>query len=276
MVSGNMPSLGDAILLNLADPDRDPSGLYCFTPDDADLKGRIVRTGALQVFGIREKSYHEAAASKPSRRIDVVRTLAKQEIKNRFDKYPKARIAVIAFGYEPVTIFDDGNPDDLWPHLDRLTLTNSNGYFREFTFGGQEVQATDWKGTPLKDDDGNPIMEMKGGQGCGGGTNILNGLRRAMDVCRDKPSAVGIHHFILVSDGEDCAADNNIGSWLPALKASGVVLDYIHIGETSLNEGIKKVAIALGGTCVQVVTEEELKEKFIEAAQRLCLPPASV
>ena len=85
-----------------------------------------------------------------------------------------------------------------------------------------------------------------------------------------------MHHFILVSDGEDYQCDHALPGWIPTLKTSGVVLDYIHIGDCYQNDGILQTCKATGGQCVTVNSERELEDKFVEAVSRKCLPPASV
>jgi Mg-chelatase subunit ChlD len=109
--------------------------------------------------------------------------------------------------------------------------------------------------------------------GCGGGTDILAGIRKGMDTCRKASSQVGVHHFIIVSDGEDGEAGSAIGSWVPTLKASGICLDYIHIGDSGVNTGLEAACKALGGECVVVTSIKDLEAKFIEAVGRLMLPP---
>ena len=166
-------------------------------------------------------------------KMDLVKKLARQEIEKRYQKFPGSRVAVIQFGSRAETIFDDGAPDELWPALENLTAHGHLSY----------------------------------------STDILSGIRKAMEVCRAKPSRIGVHHFIIVGDGQD-SGTYAIDSWLPALKASGVVLDYIHIGsEGSLNEPLQKACVALAGEFVTVDSEEAFEAKFIAAAERLCLPP---
>jgi len=177
-------------------------------------------------------------------RIDLVKRLAKQELENRFKKYPNSKISVIPFGDRPVVLFDDGDPKDLWSALDRLKTC--------FSLDGTYEQST------------------------GGGTNILGAIRKAIDVCRAKPSPVGLHHFIIVSDGEDYHANNTIGSWVPALKASGVVMDYIHVGCESANDGLKAACLALGGEFVTVNSERDFETQFKLAVARLMLPAPAV
>ena len=111
--------------------------------------------------------------------------------------------------------------------------------------------------------------------GLGVGTDIMNGLREALEACRQSPSQVGIHHLIVVTDGED-RGTYRITEWLPVLKASGVVLDYIHIGDSSVNQSIADACKALGGESVVVNDAKDLETKFIAAVGRKMLPAASV
>ena len=81
---------------------------------------------------------------------------------------------------------------------------------------------------------------------------------------------------MVVSDGDDHNCTRNIGAWVPALKASGVVLDYIHIGELeNKNSGLEAACKELGGESVAVNTEDEFELKFVQAAQRPMLPPSA-
>jgi hypothetical protein len=103
-----------------------------------------------------------------------------------------------------------------------------------------------------------------------GGTSFLRALNAAMDACREKPSPVGIHHFVMVGDGEDHFPD--FPKWIPTLKTSGVVFDYIHIGDGAPNCYFQEVCKATGGECVVVNCESDLRKKFEHASNRKCLP----
>ena len=106
-------------------------------------------------------------------------------------------------------------------------------------------------------------------------TDIMGAIRGAMTVCRKSPSPVGVHHFIMVGDGGD-GGTRVIDSWIPALKASGVVLDYIHIGESHYaNEDLQRACLALGGEFVAVDSAEAFQERFLTAMNRLLLPPGA-
>lgn len=221
-------------LIQMSDKLRGPNNTYTFTPkDDEDLAERVVRNDFIGHFEVEIN--WERHTDKPLKRIELVRSLAKSELENRFKKYPKSKVAVIPFGSFPDVMFNDGEPADLWPKLDELRIGWGNA---------------------------------------GGGTDILNAISAAMDVCREKPSPVGIHHFIVVSDGEDGRADQALPSWLPSLQASGIVMDYIHIGDDTRNAGLELVCKSTGGECVTVNNEKDLRAKFIEAVNRLMLPPA--
>jgi Mg-chelatase subunit ChlD len=127
-------------------------------------------------------------------------------------------------------------------------------------------------------DDGKPeqLWPIVGNlaEGLGGGTDILKAIKKGVDCCRKHPSVVGLHHFILVTDGEDGSASMAISSWVPNLKASGIVLDYIHIGEEGCaNAELRAACVALGGEYCVVNSEREFEAKFVEAVHRKLLPP---
>ena len=260
--------MGDEIYAKLADPQPGPNGEVMFTcTSDQDLKERIVRADMMLHFGINidfAKQHQQ-----PPTRIELVKKLAKQEIKNRFNKFPKSVVSVVPFSGHPVTLFDGQEPENLWPALESLDspwqiwLCPTCHKSAKFTGYGQ--------GEPTCGEHGPMKLENSDG-----GTDILAAVRRAMDLCRHKPSPIGIHHIILVTDGQDYTADSTIGSWVPAMKASGVVLDYIHIGEAGYaNQGVKAACEALGGEYVVVNSERDFSEKFIAAVNRLMLPPAA-
>lgn len=218
----------------------DPStgGMPTFTPNDEELKIRIVQQDLMDYFGIKV-DFSKSHAT-PPRRMDLVKKLAKSELENRFKKFPNSRIAVVPFGSYPATLFDDGKPEDLWPALEKLEI---NMVVKRPDLGEAEIEMT------------------------GGGTDILAAIRRSMDICRAKPSPVGLHHLIIVSDGED-GSSYTIGSWVPSMKASGIVLDYIHIGCESHNTELAAACKALSGEFVSVNSEKDFETKFVEAVNR--------
>jgi len=256
--------LADETYAQLADKVPGPNNELMFTADVEELKNRIIRANMMDEFGVipdLTKKHQQ-----PPTRIELVKKLAKQEIATRFKKFPESKISVIPFSGHPVTLFDCQEPDNLWPALDLLStswnalLCRTCGKAYKYEGGNNRV-ACDCGGQLYMD-------------GSDGGTDILSAIREAMELCRKKPSPVGIHHIIMVTDGEDYQADTNIGAWVPSMKASGVVLDYIHIGEESqANAGLKAACTALGGEYVTVNTEREIEAKFIAAVTRLLMPP---
>ncbi len=164
-------------------------------------------------------------------RMELVKKMAKQEIEARFKKFPDSHVAVVRFGSHAETVFDEGRLTDVPPALDKL---NCHGHLA-------------------------------------GGTDIMSSLRKAMTVCREHPSPVGVHHFIVVSDGGD-GGTCVLPEWLPALKASGVVLDYIHVGDSSYhNEPLEKACVALHGEFVVVDSVAAFEEKFLAAVNRVLM-----
>lgn len=171
----------------------------------------------------------------PPTRFAVMKKLAKSEVANRIKRFPKSSVGLVAFAEKAATMFEKGTTDELMERLERLEI------------------------------------------GCAGpdGTTILAAVAAAVEVCRKHPSPVGVHRLILVSDGEDYSCSREIGGWVPNLKASGVVLDYIHIGDREPNEGVRRACVELGGECVTVNSERDFTTKFVEAVTRKMLPPAA-
>lgn len=218
--------------------------------DDIELKNLIVKNNLMSFLGIipdLTKKHQE-----PPTRLGVLRTLAKQEIHARFEKYPNSRIAVIPFSGQAAPLFDDGKQDEIDAAIEKL---DSNMTIPRYGVGMDEY--------------GKPVVKSL----CvmDGGTDIMVAINEGLEVCRAHPSAVGIHHIIVVSDG----GSGINTAWTPILKSSGVVLDYIHIGDEYVNELLAAMCKELGGECVTVNSEKDLKEKFKLAVNRLMLPAAS-
>ena len=105
----------------------------------------------------------------------------------------------------------------------------------------------------------------------GGNTPLTTALNAAS---ADMASTKGPIALIVVSDGEDYGTVARIAEWIPVLKQSGVVLDYIHIGDCEKNAALAAACTQLGGQFVVVSDEAQLEEKFVEAIKRPMLPPA--
>lgn len=212
-------------------------------PTDDEIKARIVRNDKTLDFGILPVV---GKSTRPPTRMELVKRLASVEINARFKKFPNARVAVVAFGGNAVTLFDDGEASQVDAAVAQL---DENGM-------KMPVEGMSYSQSRVNSDE----------------TNILGAVSHGMDICRAKPSAVGVHHFILVTDG---SANGNLETWVPVMKSSGVVLDYIHIGENCyVNDGVKAACAATGGEFMVCNTEKDIAEKFTLAAARLCLPPA--
>jgi len=209
------------------------------TPTEDEIKERIVRNDLTAEFDILPTL---GKRQEPPSRIDLVKQLAKAEINARFKKFPNARVAVVAFGGNTLTLFDDGDASQVDATIDQL---NENGMSLDGAYGNNRID--------------------------NGDTNIMKAVSTGMDICRRKPSAVGVHHFILVTDG---GAHTTLSGWVANMKASGVVLDYIHIGDCYVNDDVKSACEATGGEFMVCNTEKDIAEKFTLAATRLCLPPA--
>lgn len=171
-------------------------------------------------------------------KINLVKKLARQEIEARFAKFPDSRVACVLFGKSSEVLFDDAAPDAVWTALDFLNVGGTGKIL-----------------------------------GMANETDIMSGIRSGLETCRKHPSPVGVHHLIIVSDGGD-AGTYVMPEWVSPLKASGVVLDYIHIGtEGSMNDPLRDACKELGGEAVLVDSDEAFESRFIAAAQRLMLPP---
>lgn len=213
--------------------------------DDEDLKQRIIRaslTGFLGIFPDVAKVHQE-----PPTRLGVLRSLAKQEIHARFEKYPNSRIAVIPFSGQAAPLFNDGKQEEIDAAISKLDPN-------------MQIPRLGKKG------------EVKSICYMDGSTDIMLAIHEGLEVCRMNPSTVGIHHIIIVSDGGSCINP----AWTSILKSSGVVLDYIHIGDERPNDLLVGMCKELGGDCVTVNSEKELKEKFKLAVERPLLPAATV
>lgn len=116
--------------------------------------------------------------------------------------------------------------------------------------------------------------------GGGGGTNIYSAVERAISECKQRPSEVGLHHIVLVSDGCDYGGIR-VRDFLPRMKELGIVFDFIYmvgLGEDATADQVAKVmqevCEATGGEYTVVKTEQDFEQKFLEVSNRPLLPPA--
>jgi len=225
------PDWNDTNILKLTDGEDVDGKPACPMSDEA-LKIAVVEKDLIDSFGVRPDFSKKHLM--PPTRIELVQKLAVQEVKARFEKYPKNKLAVVPFGAGAKVSIDGGTQDQVIEVCERVAV------------GMDGVNS--------------------------GGTDIMASIRCAIECCRKNPSSVGLHHFVIVSDGQD-AGTNVLPEWIPTLKASGVVLDYIHIGDESYtNNDLKQACKELGGEYVCVNTAKDFETKFVEAARRLMLP----
>ncbi len=114
----------------------------------------------------------------------------------------------------------------------------------------------------------------------GGGTNIYRAVTAGISDCKRRPSEVGAHHIVLVSDGCDRGA-LQIKDLVPKMKETGIVFDFIFVqGLAGDAEGadvarvLKSVCEATGGEYTEVRTAQDFETKFLAVSNRPMLPPA--
>ena len=113
-----------------------------------------------------------------------------------------------------------------------------------------------------------------------GSTEIFQAVERALNDCKKRPSEVGLHHIVFVSDGEDYSGIR-VKDLLPRMKELGVIFDFIYMlgatEEASYSETVqvlKAVCEATSGEFVVVKTEQDFEQKFLAVSNRPMLPPA--
>lgn len=112
----------------------------------------------------------------------------------------------------------------------------------------------------------------------GGGTNIYRAVDRVVNECKKRPSEVGLHHIVLVSDGCDYGGIQ-VKSLVPKMKELGIVFDFIYmLGVSPDQQGeevakvMRAVCEATGGEYTVVKTEEDFEQKFLAVSNRPLLP----
>lgn len=112
----------------------------------------------------------------------------------------------------------------------------------------------------------------------GGGTNIYAAVEQVVNECKKRPSEVGLHHIVLVSDGCD-GGGVRVRDLVPKMKELGIVFDFIYmVGVSGDNQGeavarvMQEVCEATGGEYTVVKTEKDFEQKFLAVSSRLMLP----
>jgi von Willebrand factor type A domain len=111
----------------------------------------------------------------------------------------------------------------------------------------------------------------------GGGTNIYEAVSTAVNECKQRPSEVGLHHIVLVSDGMDGGA-TRCQNLLERMKSTGIVFDFIYMLGAGGDEGdhvikvLKALCEATGGEFTIVRSEQDFAQKFLAVSSRPLLP----
>jgi hypothetical protein len=118
-----------------------------------------------------------------------------------------------------------------------------------------------------------------------GCTDILQAVELGLNALEQRPSPMKSNKLILVTDGEDYSAVE-IGKYLDRMKKLNVQFDYIFIrpqakqrlesGSSQVATEMEKICKETGGEYVEVNSKLDFGTKFLAAATRLCLPPASI
>lgn len=170
-------------------------------------------------------------------KMDVMKKAASAFIKERFDKNPEAQVLAYAFDHQISLLSNEITADALLKAVDQMHPT--------------------------------------------GGTDIYQAVSIALKEFNRAPSAVGSHHIVLVTDAESSDGEA-VESLLPKLKDAGIVLDFIQVRGTIDSEHpttrenaeiLKRVCKMTGGDYTEVNTPSDFTQKFLAAANRLCLPP---
>jgi VWA domain-containing protein len=114
----------------------------------------------------------------------------------------------------------------------------------------------------------------------GGGTDIFKAVVGGISDCKKRPSEVGAHHIVLVSDGCDGGAAR-VTELVPRMKEVGIVFDFIFVqgmnGDSlgvDMAKILRGVCEATGGEYTEVRTVQDFETKFLAVSNRPMLPPA--
>lgn len=181
--------------------------------------------------------------TKLATKMDTLKKLAVKAAEDRYAKYPNAKLTVVAFDGE--TKFQDC-----------ATLQEAKTFINK-----------------LKAD--------------GGNTDIVLALRSVAASCAKAPSAVNLHHVVLVTDGEDALIADAEKMVTDLMLEQGMVLDIVTIlgdyevlcelrnrstGSSEAKDALNRICRATGGTSEVARDSKNFEQRFLGAAQRLCLP----
>ncbi len=102
----------------------------------------------------------------------------------------------------------------------------------------------------------------------GGGTNMLPGLRRAIELLREQNAAV--KHAVVLSDGQTMGNPGAMQNIVNLATNDGITISTITIGDFSNDQLMERLATLTGGTYYPITTSQgvaQLPEIFITEAQ---------
>jgi len=120
-----------------------------------------------------------------------------------------------------------------------------------------------------------------------GGTDIVAAIKHALSEFKARPSHVGSHHIVMVTDAEAQMRPEETKDFLHQMKEMNVCFDFIfvkgatdHSGwgfdpkdEYSLITMLKRMCNETGGEYQEVRKSSDFEEKFFKASERKALPP---
>lgn len=120
-----------------------------------------------------------------------------------------------------------------------------------------------------------------------GGTDIVAAIKRALNEFKARPSHVGSHHIVMVTDAEAYMSPQEAKDFLHQMKEMNVMFDFIYVKgstdrtgwgydpnqEDSMVTMLKKMCNETGGEYQEVRKSSDFEEKFFKASERKALPP---
>lgn len=133
-----------------------------------------------------------------------------------------------------------------------------------------------YAGSPLED----VVKAIENLSAHGSSTNITQAVERAIKECKRRPSSVGAHHIVLVSDGLDYGAIK-VKDLLEQMKTTNICFDFIfvkgeygHSANPEVVKVLKEVCYNTGGEYNEVSKMSDFQDKFLAVSNRRALPPA--
>lgn len=118
-----------------------------------------------------------------------------------------------------------------------------------------------------------------------GGTDICGAIDRALSEFKTRPSHVGSHHLVMVTDAEASMTPGQAEDFLRTMKQLNVMFDFIYVkGQSehsyygdapdSIVNLLKRMCKETGGEYAEVSKSSDFEVKFFQASERKALPPA--